>query len=496
MTSMRISFIRELLLYRYRYIAGIAIFLIVTLSLVLIRIDLAPTGLSHADMNSAVDSATFAWNQPLAQSLIDLPYKLLQKATMSIFGITDFGIVLPSIIMAIATAVAFIAMVNRWFRLNVALITSLIFVTSAAFLTMARTGHASIMTSFWLSLLLLAATNIIHPDGKTKLWFMAAVVVVPLSLYTPLMIYPFIAIFIAGFFHPHVRFTLNRSNKNQLIVGSVVALLLLVPLISSIATEPNRMFELLGIPIHMPSLSELVFNAKTVFKTFFNLGNTAIGEIPQPLFGAASLIIIILGFLKTVQDWYSARSYMLLIWAAFFIPIAILNPSQILIALVPGYLFMAIGIETLIREWYKLFPNNPYARIAGLIPLVILLGGIMLSNTAQYFYGYLYGTPATHYSEQLTATREVLDRQKNQNAVTTTIVKPEEVKFYDLLRRDYPRMNVAEAQNGPIVRPTIIHNGAHVAIGALGIPSQIITSYKSKTDQVIVRYYEPVTPRQ
>ncbi|MFZ2494311.1 MAG: hypothetical protein WAW60_00870, partial [Candidatus Saccharimonadales bacterium] len=67
---MRISFIRELLLYRYRYIAGIAIFLIVTLSLVLIRIDLAPTGLSHADMNSAVDSATFAWNQPLAQSLI------------------------------------------------------------------------------------------------------------------------------------------------------------------------------------------------------------------------------------------------------------------------------------------------------------------------------------------------------------------------------------------------------------------------------------------
>lgn len=493
---LRKSLLREILLYRYRYVAGIAVFLVVTLSLVLIRIDLAPTGLSKADMNSALASATFDFTTPLAQSMIDLPYKLLQKLSMSLFGITDFGIILPSMIMAIATAIAFIAMVNRWFRLNVALITSLIFVTSAAFLTMARTGHASIMTSFWLSLLLLAATNIIHPQGKTKLWFIAAVFIVPLSLYTPLMVYPLMAIFIAGFFHPHVRFTLSRTNKNQLIIGIVTMLLILVPLIASIALHHDRWLELLGIPATLPAMSELVSNAKFVIKSFFNLGGTAIGEIPQPLFGAASLIIIILGFLKTIQDWYSARSYMLLIWATFFIPIALFNPSQLLIALVPGYLFMAIGIETLIREWYKLFPTNPYARLAGLLPLIVLLGGIMLSNVAQYFYGYLYGTPTVHYSEQLSATREVLNRHKNQNAIITTVVKPDEVKFYDLLRRDYPRMNVTETLTGGIVRPTIVHDGAHVDTAALGIPSQIITSYKSKADQVIVRYYEPVTPAQ
>ncbi len=493
---MRTSLIRELLLYRYRYVAGMALFIIVTISLVCVRLDLAPTGLSQTDMNSAVSSGTFDLLHPLEGSIIDVPYRMLQKISMSVFGITEWAIVLPSIIIGIASAMAFIAMVNRWFRLNVALITGLIFVTSAGFLTMARTGHASIMTTFWLSLLLLAATNIVHPKGKTKLWFVIAAVVVPLSLYTPLMIYPFIAIFIAGFFHPHVRFTFTRTNKHQLIIGLAAILILLTPLIASVATHPPRALELLGIPDHALNSSQLITNAKFVAKSFFNLGSTVVGEIPQPIFGAASFIIIILGFLKTVQDWFSARSYMLLIWSAFFVPIALLNPQHLLIALVPGYLFMAIGIETLIREWYKLFPTNPYARLAGLMPLTILLGGMMLSNIAQYFYGYLYGTPTTHYSLQLSATREVLDRQANNNAVITTVVKPSEVAFYDLLRRDYPRMNVSDAHSGPIVRPTIIHDGVVADYGAIGTPKQIITSYKSKTDQVIVRYYEPVKPQQ
>lgn len=488
------SLIREILLYRYRYVAGFAIFIGVTLSLVLIRTDLVPAGLSSEEMRSAVSSATFTIAHPLAQSFVDLPYRLLQKLSMSVLGVTEFSIVLPSIVLGIATAVAFLAMVNRWFRLNVALITSLIFVTSAAFLSLSRTGFAEIMTTFWLSMLLLTVTNIIHPQGKTGAWLLVLVVVLPLSLYTPLMIYPCIAIAIAGLVHPHVRFTVTHISKNQYAIAAAIMIVLLAPLIVSLSSHPLYALDLLGIPQHGLSLQQLADNARTVATSFFTLNHTAIGIIPQPVFGAASFIIIVLGFLKTAQDWYSARSYMLLIWSLLYIPLAIYNPDKLLIALVPGYLFMAIGVETLIREWYKLFPTNPYARIAGLIPLIILLGGIMLSNTAQYFYGYLYGTPATHYSEQLSATRTILDRSDNQNAIITTVVKPEEATFYDLLRRDYPRMNVALSQPGPVTRPTIIHDGVQVDRAQLGIPAQIITSYKSHADQVVLRYYLPAKP--
>ena len=48
-----------------------------------------------------------------------------------------------------------------------------------------------------------------------------------------------------------------------------------------------------------------------------------------------------------------------------FILLALFNPDKLLICLVPAYLYMAIGIETLIGEWYRLFPRNPYARLIG-----------------------------------------------------------------------------------------------------------------------------------
>jgi len=41
-------------------------------------------------------------------------------------------------------------------------------------------------------------------------------------------------------------------------------------------------------------------------------------------------------------------------------------------------------------NWYRLFPRNPYARIAGLVPLVILVGVLVLSGLERYIYGYQY----------------------------------------------------------------------------------------------------------
>ncbi len=483
------SVIREILLYRYRYVAGLFVFAIVLVGLLTVRTDLAPTGLTALDMNSALRSATFKFSQPLAQSTVDLPYLLLQKLSLHFLGITDFAIKLPSIILAIATGFAFMMMVRRWFRLNVALVTSLILITSSAFLTLGRSGHGEIMTSFWLSLFLLAATNIVHPEGKTRVWFWVAFLMLPLSLYTPMMVYPIIAITIAGVLHPHVRFTLAHVTHWQYAIAIAFFLVALAPLILMTTLHPKTGFELLGLPDHTPSGAELLINAKIVIKSFFNLGNAVVGTVPQPVFGAASFIIIILGFLQTIRDWYSARSYMLLIWSIMFIPLALFNPDKLLICLVPAYLYLAIGVETLIREWYRLFPFNPYARLAGVFPLVALLGGIMTSNAAQYFYGHFYGTPIVAYKEQLTASRRILDRPEYKNAIMTIVAKPDEQSFYDLLRRDYPRTNIATSQTGKVTRPTIVHDTAQVS--DIGFPSQIVTSYKTSRDHVILRLYKP-----
>lgn len=488
---MRRSILREIVLYRYRYIAGIIIFCVTLVGLLLLRTDLAPTGLSAVEMQSAVSSATYQLTQPLAQPVIDMPYRLLQKASLSIYGVTEFAVILPSIIMAMLTGVAFLMMVWRWFRLNIALITSLIFITSAAFLTAGRTGFPEIMTTFWLSIILLAVTNIIHPAGKTKLWFVVALITVPLSLYTPLMIYPIIAIVVAGVLHPHVRFTLGHIAKWQYAVAAALVVILLSPLVVSLTSHPGTVLELLGIPTAAPSGAQLWNNAKAVGSSFLNIGSAVVGLVPQPIFGAASLILIILGVMKTIVDRYSARAYMLLIWTALFIPIALLNPSKVMMFLIPGYLYLAIGLETLIREWYTLFPKNPYARMVGLIPLVVLLGGIMLSNVAQYFYGFFYGTPTTQYYQQVGSIRHELSSPLLKNHPATLVTRGDHHAFYDLLRRDYPKLSVVSMMNQPITQPTLVQDGATFASGVNPAPHTIITSYKTHDDQVILRLYLP-----
>lgn len=487
---MKHSVLRQLMLYRYRYPAGFGIFVIIAIALVFVRPDLAPTGISQAEMASSVESATIKLAQPLAQPFIDAPYHMLQKLSLSVFTITEQGIRLPSVVLGVVTAMAFIMMVRRWFRMNVALITGFIFITSAAFLTLARTGTPLIMTTFWLSIILLAVTNIVHPEGRSRVWAIVLLIAAPLSLYTPLMIYPLLAIGIAGLLHPHVRYLAKKSSPGKYALIAAVVLVLLTPLIVSVLQQPSRLFDLTGIPPHAPSARQLVDNAKFVIKSFFNISSAIVGAVPQPIFGAASLIIIILGFMRVLIDRYSARSYMLLIWSVFFIPLALLNPSQLLICLMPAYLFMAIGVETLIHEWYKLFPYNPYARLAGLLPLIVLLAGIMISNSAQYFYGYFYGTPSIRYSQQLTATRRILDTTI-RNRPAHLIVRDEDYAFYDLLRRDYRNLAVSRELIGAPRQPTIIHSGAPYPQDIAGTPKRIVTSYKKSSDQIILRLFSP-----
>jgi hypothetical protein len=150
---------------------------------------------------------------------------------------------------------------------------------------------------------------------------------------------------------------------------------------------------------------------------------------------------------------------------------------------------MAIGVETLIREWYKLFPLNPYARIAGLLPLTVLLGGIMVSNSAQYFYGYFYGTPTVAYKQQLHATNDVIQAAPAKTPVRVIVITDEQ-PFYDLLRRDHDNVDVQVSSQTKQTGITVVHDGASYSPYVLGIPKKIVTNYSAKPSSVIIRVFE------
>lgn len=310
------------------------------------------------------------------------------------------------------------------------------------------------MPTFWTVILLLASTFVLHSRRVAYLWKAACFISVGLLLYSPLGVYPLIAMAIAGLLHPHVRHRLKQGKAWQFLLIAVLFGIIVTPLAVAIVKDPHVGLQLLGLADVNLHPAQLFDNLKHVASGLFNIGQTQVGTIVKPIFGLTTAALLLLGFLKLCTATYSARSYMLFIWLLLLVPVLLLNPSDILIVMTPAILVMAIGIETLIREWYGLFPRNPYARIGALIPLAILLGSVVTINIERYFYGNYYTVTnlATYHRELPSVRKAVITKGFSFSTGNTQLVVPaNQMAFYDILRRENKKLRVSDqvgTQNG------------------------------------------------
>lgn len=487
---MKTTFLREVTLYRYRYIVGYVAFGILLFALLLFAIEQAPRGLSNQEMNSAVTSVNINVFRPTSTNIIDAPYHVLQKISIQQLGLTTVSIKLPSIIIGAITGVCIVLMLKKWFRRNVAIITAIMVVTSVGFLSLARSGTPMIMTMFWSVILLLGATQVLHATKHRFIWRLVCLAATAFLAYSPFGIYPLLAIVIAGFFHPHVRHQFKRGTWWQNLIAGLTVLIILLPLIIATIYNPAIGLTLLGVQTGEGfQASQTLTNGAQIIDMLFNFTNNTVGVVVTPLFGLATAALLILGLLKLLTASYSARSYMIFIWLGLLIPVLIFRPDMVLLVIVPATLILAIGIETLIRQWYDIFPRNPYARIAALVPLSVLLFSIITIDMSRYFYGHHYSPLAIGFHAELPAVRTNLDtHQVGTSNPVTIVTPPEQVAFYDLLRREFPKVTVVSDPGDKAPPLFVLHNSPAQITGKL--PTRIITSDLSQPDQaVLLRVY-------
>ena len=488
---MKKSIIKQLSLYNYRYVASYSFYAVLLIVMLLLAITDFPRGLNTQEIASATHSATASVHSILFSDPINAPYVLLQKVFMHVFGITPIAIKLPSLILGFLTGMALVLMLRQWFSDNVAVLTSATVATGGPFLTMGRTGTALIMYAFWLSIILLSATKKLYGKEKTFRWKLLFFGAAAASLYTPMMIYPLIAIMIAGLLHPHIRYTIRQISLKNLSIVVSAALCILAPLVWSLAHNQAHITELLGFPSSVPNLEMVWHNLRIFFRVFFEFGSIQVGIYLLPLFNAATLIVVLLGILRTLADRFSARSYMLLIWTSLIFILVLFNPSAMSVIYMPIILYLAVGVETLIREWYRLFPRNPYARIAALIPLTILLVSISTANIARYFYGYAYIADPKVFHTELTNIRATLDKPVLKNKQVTLVTTKDSLAFYGLLSRDYKNLSVTDTS---VVAPReIITEERYTSLNdtqrqSLPVPYRIITT-GLKSQSLLLRVY-------
>ena len=433
-------------------------------------------------MQSVVESQKITQNFISDGQVIDLPYHLLQKACVSFFGLSLYTIKLPSIIVAVLTALFLILLLNRWFKSDAAIISSILTTLSTAFLFISGFGAPIIMYVFWLAVILWLGSKIIGNKNTHPLLVASFAFCTALSLYTPHMLYVALGIAIAGITHPHLRECIKQLKAYQLIISIVIFFLALMPLVFGCIYNADTLVRL----VFTHNFSDFIFNVSTAFAPFFSFITAYDSVYLAPLFGLATVALIIIGALASIGKLFTSRNTVVSLLVIYAILVSGLNQNAAISIVMPIAILTTAGIESIVQKWHSLFPENPYAHIIGTLPVVIVILFIIFSDLSHFIFGYHY-TPAVanNFNDDIALI------SKNLKSGTILIMSKDhpDYEFYRLLEH---KQNISIMQEIP--------DRDDLPIATIGEPSkdgnlslkQIITSPK-KINSARLYIYEKVT---
>lgn len=468
--------------YKYRYQIGYGLTVLLFIALLAVAGLYVPGGLSKGEMASFVQTASLDRETPTSLAIPNLPFAIVQRASMELFGPSIFAFKLPALICAFVAGVGAVLLLRRWFRPNIAILATVIMITTGQFLYVAQSGSASITYIMWSVWLLLAATMITSSPRHKRFWKVLFFIVMPLSLYTPLSIYLVLAIFSAGILHPHVRYVLKRMPRSHLITLTVMSLVIVTPLGYLLAIKPQLLLQLLGAPASWPP--NLWANLKILVQQYLNFISPQSGVLMTPVLGLGSIALILIGVWQLFAIRYTARSYTLTAWLLLLFPILLINPVFTSVTFVPLLLLLASGLGYLLREWYGMFPRNPYARFVGIVPLTILVAGLVVTGTNRYFDGYRYDPEtASSFNNDVT----LYNTHINSQNIPKLVVTRSELPFYiALIRFDHktPPLILTKQPSGKTVFAAT--REAHKTIKDAEISTIVTTDVSRDSDRFYI----------
>ncbi len=424
--------------YRWRYWIGYGFIGVLLVGLLLFAGLYVPGGISAQEIQSVVKSSTISLTDVHSLAVTNLPYHVLQRASLVIFGVSDFSIKLPSLILALFSAIGLIVLLRQWFRPNIAFLASTIAITTGQFLFIAQSGTPDILYVLWAVWLLLLGTLIAKRVQPRTLWKVLFFVVSALSLYTPLSVYALIALSLSAVLHPHLRYIIRQLSKRKLAGAFALGIVIIIPLVFGVIKSPELGLTILGIPARWPNVSA---NLLVLVQQYLGFALPSSTGLMTPVFGLGSMLIIGFGVYKLIRTRQSAQSYIVIIWLLCLMPILVTDPLFTSVTFLPLVLLLATGLSSLLGYWYNLFPRNPYARIAGLIPLVILVGALVFTGLERYVYGYHYDPQTvSNFSQDLA----LLPKDTRHLVVTE-----EQLPFYQVVAAHHKGLTVSTNPSGP-----------------------------------------------
>lgn len=381
-------------LYKNRFIIGYILLAASFLTLILFVPKIALTGLSTSEITSATASQNLNLRSIFDGQLVDLPYRLLQKTVFKFIGITTYSVIIPSIIIGGFLGFFLILLLNRWFKNNTAIIASIIAVLSSNFLFLVSNGTPLIMVVFWPTLLLWLGSKVQGKERPAPIWSFIFAFALFLSSFTPYMIYLIILILIYTILHPHLRFTIKNLPCLPFILVSLFILIGFGFMGFIFLQHPETIKPLLYSGDF--KLSTYFNNLKQAFLPFFTWHGVIESIFLAPQISLPATFIAIIGLVSTFKGFFASRNSIAIFLIVFTILISGFHTDYAVLLILPFTILIAHGLRYIIYKWYNLFPENPYAKFFGIIPIAIFLFTMITSDLSHFISGYRYAAPVAN----------------------------------------------------------------------------------------------------
>ena len=363
----------------WRVLLGVLASLVFVTFLYSFQLNSLTGGLSKAE-------SAYIQDNTYVQNIVEKPIFLLHKVLSFFASALDSSgsfARIPSVFLMILCLTCFYALVARWYTTRVALLTTLLLVTSSWTLTIGRQALPTTMYLGWLPVLALLYWTIAR--SKQSLGLILWVLSFGLALYVPGLLW--FVIILAASQRKRLVSLVQNAAVLQLIVSIACLLLLVVPYVFVLFQSPSTAVASLGLPTSVAQITSMPERLyRLILQIFvFSAGNPVFQLGHLPYLDVSSSILFFLGLYRLR---YSRERKMLalsgVVASGWFIGVG-LGAINLAIFLPLIYMFIGGGISFLLIQWFKVFPNNPVARVIGLVLMSSLVVVISFYHLTRYF---------------------------------------------------------------------------------------------------------------
>lgn len=338
------------------------------------------------------------------KAIVENPVFAMHK--LPVYGLFKLGVNNIGAFRAVSAAFAAFSIMGcffvlrEWYTTRVAVLGTGLYMTSAWILHIGRlaTPEATfllIMPVVWAVLWLYFTTLY-----KSAIVVLAALTA--MCFYVPGFIWLIVCISIWQ--HKRIWKEIKNVPVWFRILCVLLVLVILAPLARAVVLHPNVGLEVLGLPNRLPSLQTLWYNLIHTPSSFIISAPYDpvrwLGRLP--LLDLFCVVMAIFGAYSLRFRLKEVRTHLIIGGSLILFALVVIGGIPITVLFLPLFVLIADGIAFMLRQWFTVFPKNPFARVTATTVLSLAVLFVAFYHINHYFIAWPQN-PATRaaYSYQL-----------------------------------------------------------------------------------------------